>query len=48
MLKYGESEQVKEVKRLIEALTPKERAMLAPWLLARYNVQGYPNPRTGS
>jgi hypothetical protein len=38
---YGDSEPVKAVKKLIEELTTRERAMLAAWLLARFDVRGY-------
>ena len=31
---------VEEVKRAIEALTPKERGFLRPWLLAHFDVAG--------
>jgi hypothetical protein len=42
MPKYGDSEAVREVKRLIiEALTTRERAMLQAWLLAKFDVRGY-------
>lgn len=42
-----ESEQLRAVKRLIEALDRDERAMLRPWLLAKFDVQGYPQSRGG-
>lgn len=35
-----------QVKHLIEThLTRAERAALRPWLLARFDVQGYPQPQ---
>ena len=30
-----------EVQRLIERLDREDRAMLRPWILARYDVRGY-------
>jgi len=30
-----------DVKAMIARLPPKDRAKLRPWLLARYDVQGY-------
>jgi hypothetical protein len=30
-----------EVQRLIERLEREDRAMLRPWILARYDVRGY-------
>jgi len=30
-----------EVKAMIARLSPKDRAALRPWPLARYDVQGY-------
>ena len=43
MPNYGESKAMAEVKRLIsQALTTAERARLASWLLAKFDVRGYP------
>lgn len=32
------------VKTLIERLAAKDRSMLRPWLLAKFDVQGQSNP----
>lgn len=32
--------QLDDAKALIERLTPRDRAMLRPWVLARYSVSG--------
>lgn len=38
--------QLSEVVRLlITLMPPKERSMLRPWILARYDVSGNPNRR---
>lgn len=33
---------IEAVKAQIDRLPREDRAMLRPWLLARYDVQGYP------
>ncbi|HEX3550506.1 MAG TPA: hypothetical protein VHT53_09025 [Candidatus Elarobacter sp.] len=32
---------LREVQRQIESLEREDRAMLRPWILARYDVRGY-------
>jgi len=32
---------LREIQRQIEALDREDRAMLRPWILARYDVRGY-------
>ena len=36
-----EAANLHEVQRQIERLEREDRAMLRPWLLARYDVRGY-------
>jgi hypothetical protein len=40
-----ESLLLQAVKMLIRALSASERAMLRPWLLATFDVQGHPQRR---
>lgn len=35
------SASLRDVQRLIEGLDREDRAMLRPWILARYDVRGY-------
>jgi hypothetical protein len=37
----AEAANLHEVQRLIERLEREDRAMLRPWILARYDVRGY-------
>jgi hypothetical protein len=39
------NDQPEAVKAMIAALPPNERAMLRPWLLAKFDVQGNARPR---
>ena len=37
----GEPPTLHEIQRAIEKLGREDRAMLRPWILARYDVRGY-------
>ncbi|HEY0614519.1 MAG TPA: hypothetical protein VGC96_07750 [Candidatus Elarobacter sp.] len=37
----GPPSNLHDVQRLIERLDRQDRAMLRPWILARYDVRGY-------
>jgi len=38
----AEAPTLQEVQRAIERLEREDRAMLRPWVLARFDVRGYP------
>jgi len=42
-----ESPLLGAVKLLIDLLAPEDRGALRPWMLARFDVAGYANRRSG-
>lgn len=41
----GPPVRLEEIKSAIERLGAKDRSMLRPWLLAKFDVRGEPNPK---
>lgn len=41
----NDSPTLDEIKSLIAKMSASDRAMLRPWILARFDVQGNPMPR---